>query len=137
MATGAGEQHRREPLHGEPPGDVGRLPEGGRRVEHLGGTAHVCGAVPPVGDDGVQVVCSGQVDAPLVGGDPVHDPQSGVLLAELGQLVPEQGVVERAGGVHEHDVRVTPTTDERADHRHHRRETAAGGEHEQRPRVLG
>ena len=78
-------------------GTFDRLPQCGRCVEHLGRTADVGGAALPVGDHGVQVVGPRQVDAAAVGGDPVDDAESGVLVAERGELLPEEGVV--AGSV--------------------------------------
>src|SRR6478752_295251 len=93
LATGTVEQHRGEPFDAELVGHVRRLPQCGRCVEHLGRTADVCGAALPVGDHGVQVVGPRQVDAAAFGGHPVDDAESGVLVAESGELLPEQGVV--------------------------------------------
>ncbi len=137
LAAGPVEEHGGEPLDAQLVGHVGGVPELGGGVEHLGRPADVGGAGAPVGDDGVEVLGTGEVDAALLAGDPVDDPQARVLGAEGGQLRPEQRVVQRPRRVHEHEVGVLAAADQGAHHRHHRGEAAAGGEHEQRPRVLG
>ena len=57
--------------------------------------------------------------------------------ASSAKFFTEDDVRGGAGGVDQRDVGVGAVRDERADHRHHRRDSAAGCEHEQRARVFG
>ena len=136
----AGPRHARgevglEPLDGEV---CGRLapPQGLGVVEEPGRPARVAGALAPVGAEALELCGGGEVEAARLGGVVVHHAQARELVGQLGQLLAEQGVLGGAGGVDEHDVGIPTRGHERANHGHHRGQARAGGEHEQRARLV-